>query len=76
MTAATGISSVKLWMINPKDSVFHVVYPFDYWIYEEWSQNWTLLTQNKYDPNVKQFPLGILVDTETSQYKKVQSFYG
>lgn len=65
-------------MIDPKDSVFHVVYDFDFWIYSEWFQNWTLLTQNKYNPNVKQFPLGVLVspDNNSQVHKLVKSHNG
>lgn len=35
-------------MISPKDSPFHVVYFFDYWIYSEWFHIWEV-TANKED---------------------------
>lgn len=62
-------------MIDPTDSIFHVIYDFDSWIYSEWFQNWILLAQNKYNPNIKQLFFGVLVDLYTFhlRYKKVQS---
>lgn len=33
-------------MVNPIDSIFHVVYPFDEWIYSDWYITWEKLARS------------------------------
>ena len=32
-------------MVSPKDSPFHLIYSFDYWIYSDWFNQWEKLAK-------------------------------